>query len=123
VVALLLYTPMGVGGVVLGTVIATVAMALAQAWFLRPDLGGVEGRRTVAAIARMLVAAGLLAGVSYVTWWALDRAIGAALWAQVVSVGTAILTGTASYALAVWLLRIEEARQISRLVGSRLRRS
>jgi putative peptidoglycan lipid II flippase len=122
ILALVLYKPMGVGGIVLGTVIGTVGMALAQAWFLRPDLGGVEGGRTLAAILRMLIAAALLSGVAYLTWWGLDRAIGAALWAQVVSVGTAILTGTAAYAVAVWLLRIEEARQISRLVGSRLRR-
>jgi putative peptidoglycan lipid II flippase len=121
-VALALYEPLGVGGIVIGTVVGTVGMALAQAWYLRPDLGGVEGAQTLNALIRMIAAAALLAGVAYLTWRGLDEAIGAALWAQVVSVGAAIATGTAAYATAVWLLRIEEARQIVRLVSSRFRR-
>ncbi|HEX8645610.1 MAG TPA: murein biosynthesis integral membrane protein MurJ [Thermoleophilaceae bacterium] len=123
IVALALYEPLGVGGIVIGTVVGTVGMALAQAWYLRPDLGGVEGAQTLAALIRMLAAAALLAGVAYATWWALDEALGGALWAQIVSVGAAIATGTAAYAAAVWLLRIEEARQIARLVGSRFGRA
>jgi hypothetical protein len=71
----------------------------------------------------MLAAAALLAGVAYGTWWAIDEAIGAAIWSQVVSVGAAIVAGTAAYAAAVWLLRIDEARQIVRLAGSRFGRS
>jgi putative peptidoglycan lipid II flippase len=123
VVALALYKPLGIGGIVIGTVVGTVGMSLAQAWYLRPDLGGVEGAQTLAAVIRMVAAAAVLAGVAYLTWWGLDEAIGSALWAQVVSVGAAIATGTAAYAAAVWLLRIEEARQIMRLVGSRFGRS
>ena len=123
VVALALYQPLGVGGIVIGTVVGTVGMALAQFWYLRPDLGGVEGPQTVNATLRMLAAAAILGGVAYVTWWALDELLGAALWAQAVAVGGAILTGTAAYAAAVWALRIEEARQISRLLASRFRRA
>ena len=123
IVALALYEPLGVGGIVIGTVVGTVGMALAQAWYLRPDLGGVEGAQTLNVLVRMLAAAALLAGVAYGTWWALDEALGAALWAQAVSVGAAIATGTAAYAAAVWLLRIEEARQIVRLLGSRFGRA
>jgi peptidoglycan biosynthesis protein MviN/MurJ (putative lipid II flippase) len=123
IVSLALYEPLGVGGIVIGTVVGTVGMSLAQAWFLRPDLGGVEGAQTLGAVLRMLAAAAVLAGVAYLTWWGIDRAIGAAIWSQVVSVGAAILTGTATYAAAVWLLRIEEARQIVRLIGSRFNRS
>ena len=123
IVALALYEPLGVGGIVIGTVVGTVGMALAQAWYLRPDLGGVEGAQTLNAVIRMLAAAALLAGVAYGTWWAIDEAIGAAIWSQAVSVGAAIVAGTAAYAAAVWLLRIEEARQIVRLAGSRFGRS
>jgi putative peptidoglycan lipid II flippase len=123
IVALALYEPLGVGGIVIGTVVGTVGMALAQAWYLRPDLGGVEGAQTLNALLKMIAAAALLAGVAYLTWRGLDEAIGSALWAQVVSVGVAIATGTAAYAAAVWLLRIEEARQIVRLVGSRFGRA
>jgi putative peptidoglycan lipid II flippase len=123
IIALALYEPLGVGGIVIGTVVGTVGMALAQAWYLRPDLGGVEGAQTLKAVLRMLAAAAALAGVSYLTWWALDEAIGAAIWSQAIAVGAAILTGTAAYAAAVWALRIDEARQITRLLGSRFGRA
>jgi len=42
VVALALYSPLGVTGVVLGTVAGTVAMATCQALVLRGQLGGIE---------------------------------------------------------------------------------
>jgi putative peptidoglycan lipid II flippase len=122
IVALVLYKPLGVGGIVIGTVVGTIGMALAQAWFLRPDLRGVEGAATLAAVLRMLVAAAALAAAAYGVWWGLDDVLGGALWAQAVSVGTAILAGTAVYAAAVWALRIEEARQIVRLVRGRFGR-
>jgi uncharacterized membrane protein len=97
-------------------------MALAQAWFLRPDLGGVEGARTVGAVTKMLAAAALLGGVAYAVWWALDEALGRALWAQVMAVGVSIAAGTAAYVAAVWALRVEEADQIRRLLAGRLGR-
>jgi putative peptidoglycan lipid II flippase len=123
VVALALYEPLGVGGIVIGTVVGTVGMALAQAWYLRPDLGGVEGAETLRAVIRMVLAAGILAAVSYLTWRGLDETIGRAIWSQAVAVGAAIVTGTAAYAAAVWLLRLEEAKQIVRLLAGRLGRS
>jgi putative peptidoglycan lipid II flippase len=123
VVAFALYKPLGVTGVVLGTVAGTVGMALAQAWVLRGQLGGIDAARTLDAILRMLAAAGALSAASYGVWWLLDRELGHALWAQCVSVGTAIAVGTAVYAAGVWLLRVPEARQIRALVAGRLRRS
>ena len=119
VVALLLYEPLGVAGIVIGTVAGTVGMAVAQAWFLRPDLNGVEGAQTLAAILRMLAAAAALGGAAYGTWWLLDETIGRALWAQAVAVGAAILVGTLVYVAAVLAMRIDEAAQIRRLIGSR----
>jgi hypothetical protein len=96
-------------------------MAVAQAWFLRPDLGGVEGRETLAAVVRMVLAAAALGGTAYAVWWGLDEVFGRALVAQAVAVGGGIAAGVAVYAAAVWILRIEEARQIWRLVSSRFR--
>jgi putative peptidoglycan lipid II flippase len=122
IVALALYDPLGVGGIVIGTVVGTIGMALAQAWLLRPDLRGVEGAETLAAVVRMVAAAAALSGAAYGVWWLLDDVLGGALWAQAVSVGLAIAAGTAVYAAAVWALRIEEARQIVRLVRGRFGR-
>jgi putative peptidoglycan lipid II flippase len=117
-----LYKPLGIEGVVLGSVISTTAMALAQAAFLRRDLGGIEGGKIAAALVRILIGAAALAGASYGVWYALDQALGRSLIAQIVSLGTGIAVGAAIYIGTVLVLKVEEARQITRLVGGRLRR-
>ncbi len=71
----------------------------------------------------MLVAAAALAGVAYGVWYVLDDALGRALIAQVISVGVALVAGTAAYIAAVLALRITEARQIVQLIGSRIGRN
>ena len=119
IVALALYAPLGVTGVVLGTAAGTIAMALCQALVLRGQLHGIDGRRTADAILRMLVGAAALSLVAYAVWDALDTALGRALWAQCVSVGFAIAAGAAVYAAAVWVLRVPEARQIRSLLTRR----
>jgi putative peptidoglycan lipid II flippase len=117
-----LYKPLGVEGVVLGSVISTTAMALAQAAFLRRDLGGIGGGKIASALVRILIGTALLAGVSYGLWYALDQALGRSLVAQIVSLGVGIAAGAAVYIAAVLLLRVEEARQITRLFRGRLKR-
>ena len=120
--SLALYKPFGISGIVIGTVVATVGMASAQAWLLRRETHGLEGRRTLAAVLRMTAAAALLGAVSYAGWWLIDDLLGRALWAQFLSVGVGIGLGVAAYAAAVWALRVPEARQIWNLLGGRLRR-
>jgi putative peptidoglycan lipid II flippase len=122
VASAVLYKPYGVAGIVLGTVIATVGMTVAQGLLLRPDLDGVEGRETLTAAAYMLIAGALLGILSWATWAVLDDVLGRALIAQAVSVGAAIGVGLAAYAGLVWAMQLEEARQIQRLFADRLRR-
>jgi len=121
-VALALYRPLGISGVVLGTVVATVGLSVAQAVFLSRDLDGVEARKTASATVRMLVAAAALALVAFLAWRVLDEALGRSLAAQVVSVGSGIVAGLAVYTAIVFALRVPEARQIARLVAERLPR-
>jgi putative peptidoglycan lipid II flippase len=117
VVSLALYKPLGIAGPVIGTAVASAAMTFAQARWLRRGLGGsLEGRRTVAALARMLIAAAVLGGVAYGAWWALHEALGEGLAAEIVSVGVAIAAGLGAYAAAVLALRVREADQIRGLV-------
>jgi putative peptidoglycan lipid II flippase len=122
-ISLVLYKPLGVQGVVLGSVAGTLVMASSQAWLLRKELHGIEGTKTLAAALRILVATALLAGVSYAVWFGLDKALGRSIGLQVISLGTGILAGLAVYATAALALRIEEAGQIRELVLGRLRRS
>jgi len=122
-VALALYKPFGVAGIVIGTVVGTITLCLSQALLLRPDLGGVEGKETLAAAGRMLLAALPLGIISYLVWRGLDETLGRSLLAQTLAVGTAIATGGAAYAAGVWAMKVPEAQQIVRLFGGRFRRS
>jgi putative peptidoglycan lipid II flippase len=122
VVSLALYGPLGIKGVVIGTAVASAAMTLGQAFFLRRRLGGIELGTTLRAVAKILVAAALLGLVAWAVWKGLDSLLGRARLAQVVSVGGGLLAGTLVYAAAVLALRITEARQIVQLVGSRVGR-
>jgi putative peptidoglycan lipid II flippase len=116
IVALVLYSPFGVGGIVVGTVVATIASVIAQAVILRDTLGGIELGRLIDGAARVTVASALLAGVSYVVWYGLDEQLGRDTIAQIVSLGVALAAGAVAYFAAVLALRVPEARQILRLV-------
>jgi putative peptidoglycan lipid II flippase len=112
-----LYAPLGIPGIVIGTLAGNVVMTAGQVYYLRRELRGFEGRRTIAAVARMLVASALLGVVAYLCWWWLDGALGRGLFAQVLSVGAGCLAGVAAYAVAVAALRIPEGRQLWALLS------
>jgi putative peptidoglycan lipid II flippase len=111
-----LYSPLGVKGVVLGTVVGTIVMCVSQGWLLRRDLHGVEAGKTLAAAARMLAAAVVLAAASYGVWHGLDSLLGRSLGGQIASVGGAITAGVVVYGAGVWVLGVPEARQIRTLL-------
>jgi putative peptidoglycan lipid II flippase len=116
VVALALYSPFGVGGIVVGTVVATAASVVAQAVILRRQLGGIELPRLIDSAIRVTIAAALLAGISYLVWYFLDDALGRGTIAQIVSLGTALAAGAAAYFGAIFALRVPEGDQILRLL-------
>jgi putative peptidoglycan lipid II flippase len=111
-----LYSPFGIGGVVAATVIATVSSVVAECVILRDQLHGLELGRLAATAARVVAAAALLAGVSYLVWDGLDQALGRGTIAQIVSLGAGLIVGFGAYFAAVLALRVPEARQIVRLV-------
>jgi putative peptidoglycan lipid II flippase len=118
-----LYEPLGIGGVVLGTVVATAAMTVGQSYFLMRRIGNLQLATTLRTSALIVAAAAVLGGVAYGVWYALDQALGESLLAQIVSVGTALAVGSAAYAAIVLALKIPEAIQIRDLFTRRLRRS
>ena len=121
-VAVALYKPLGIGGIVIGTAAATAAMTVGQAAFLRRELGGIELGRTLAALGQMLLAAAAFGGAAYGVWRGLDAALGRSLPAQAIAVGAGLAAGTAVYVGLVLAMRIPEARQIVDLFAGRLRR-
>ncbi|MFL5895816.1 MAG: murein biosynthesis integral membrane protein MurJ [Thermoleophilaceae bacterium] len=117
-----LYGPFGIAGIVLGSVAGTLTMAIAQGVMLGRLLDGIQGRRIITGMVKMLAASVLLAGVSYAVWYGLDKAVGRSLSAQAVSLLIGIGAGVGVYAVAVVAMRIDEARQIRRLIGTRFGR-
>ncbi len=118
-VAFALYEPFGIAGIVLGTVAGTLVMTIAQGLILRGELGGIEGRKLIGTIVRMLAAAAILAAFAYGVWYGLDELFGRSLIAQIIAVGAGVAAGVLAYAVAVWALRVPEAHQVLRLLRSR----
>ena len=116
-----LYGPLGIAGIVIGTVAGSAAMTAGQAYFLRPKLHGIEAARTLRAAALMLLAAALLGVTAYGAWWLLDDLLGRTRLAQAISVTGGLAAGSAVYVAAVLALKIPEAAQILELIRSRLR--
>jgi hypothetical protein len=106
---------------VIGTVVATVAMTLAQGVLLRSDLRGIDGARTFGAAARMVACAALLALISYAVWAVLDGALGRSLVGQAGSLAVGAAAGLLVYVVGVWATRVPEARQLASLVRARRR--
>jgi putative peptidoglycan lipid II flippase len=124
VVSVGLYKPLGISGLIIGTVLANAIMTALQLHRLRIGFNGrLEGAQTTMITARIVVASALLAGVSWIVWRLLNEALGASLPAQIVSVGTAVGAGLFVYARAVLAMRVPEAHQVSRLIRTQLARA
>jgi putative peptidoglycan lipid II flippase len=124
VVSIALYKPLGIAGLIIGTLAANIVMTWLQLTRLRTGFNGrLEGGLTTMITARITVAALLLAGVSYGVWRALDSLLGTSIEAQIVSVGAAGLAGTFVYARAVLAMQVPEAHQVGRLLRSRFGRT
>jgi putative peptidoglycan lipid II flippase len=122
VVSVGLYKPLGIAGLIIGTVVANAVMTALQLHRLRIGFNGrLEGAQTTMITARITAASILLAAVSWLVWKALDSLLGVSLPAQVVSVGGAGLAGTWIYMRAVLAMRIPEAHEVRALVAGRLR--
>ncbi len=114
-----LYKPLGVGGITLSTSLVSIFNFTALLLLLNPRIGGVDTRRVALSAARSIAALVPLAAVAYGTWWGLDSALGRALWAQVLSVGFAYVTGGLAYFLAAWAMRVPEIHDFVRIMRHR----
>ncbi len=117
-----LYGPMGIGGITLATAIVSLITAIALAAVLRPVLGGIDGRRTLDAGLRILVASALLAAVALAVKEGLDGVVADDFAGQLLVIVAAGLAGTVTYVAAVFALRVPEASQVWALVRGQLAR-
>jgi putative peptidoglycan lipid II flippase len=104
--------PVGVWGIPLSTSIVNVAGTLALLALLRQEFGRFDIRATADSVARVLVAAGGLAAVSYGLWRVLDEALGRSFLAQVASLGTALVVGSLVYLGLCRALRVREMQAL-----------
>jgi putative peptidoglycan lipid II flippase len=124
IVSIGLYKPLGIAGLIIGTVAANVVMAALQFHRLRIGFNGrLDGAQTTMITARIAVASLLLAGVSWGVWRLLDDLLGASLPAQIISVGGAGLAGLLVYVRAVLAMHVPEAHQVSRLIRGQFARA
>ena len=119
VLDLLLYKPLGVGGITLSTSLVSAFNFFALILLLRPRLGGVDGRRVAWSAIRSFLAAIPMSGVAYEVWWLLDRSLGRGTGAQFLAVGLAYLAGGVTYFLAAGAMGMNEPRDLLKVVRRR----
>jgi len=124
IVSIGLYRPLGIAGLIIGTVAANAVMTAMLLYRLRIGFNGrLEGAQTTMITVRILAASALLAAVSYGVWRVLEGVLGVSLIAQLVSVGGAAAVGLLVYSRAVLAMRIPEAHQVNRLIRTQLGRT
>jgi len=124
IVSIGLYKPLGIAGLIIGTVAANAVMTALQLHRLRIGFNGhLEGAQTTMITARILLASALLGAVSWAVWRALEALLGLSLPAQVISVGGAGVAGLLVYVRAVFAMRVPEAHQVRRLLRTQLGRA
>ncbi len=122
IVSLALYKPLGIAGLVIGTVAANVVMTGLQLRRLRAGFNDrLEGAQTLMITGRIILATAIITAVGYLLWKGLASVLGASLVAQIVAIGIAIAVAGLIYARLVLLMQIPEARQIEALIRGRLR--
>ena len=123
IVSIGLYRPLGIAGLIIGTVVANAVMTALQLHRLRIGFNGrLEGAQTTMITARIALASVLLAAVSWAGWKLFEGTLGVSLPAQIASVGAAGAVGLFVYVRAVLTMRVPEAHQVSRLIRAQLGR-
>jgi putative peptidoglycan lipid II flippase len=124
----LVRTPLSYAGLALGTGIAALGHAGLLFWLLRRRLGGLDDRRVITALVKIVIASLIMAAVA----WGLEHELarvwaGHEPWRRAVRVGVAITAGLGSLVLAARLLRLQEFQAASagvwRRVAGRLART
>jgi putative peptidoglycan lipid II flippase len=122
VVSVVLVGILGYRGLALGTSVAALFNAATLLVLLRRRLGGLEERRLMGSVSRIVVAAALM-GVAAATMdrWMSEWLPGSSILLQILRVGSAITVALSVLAAAAWLLRIGEFTRGVAIVTRRLR--
>jgi putative peptidoglycan lipid II flippase len=102
----------GIWGIPLSTSIVNIAGAGGLLVLLRRRVGRIEIRETSGATARIAGASAVLAAVGWPLWNALDQALGRSTVGQIVSLGSALVAGSAAYLVSCRLLGVRELQAL-----------
>ena len=105
----LVRTSLSYAGLALGTGIAAIANALLLFWMLRRRLAGLDDRRVITSLVKVLLASSAMAAVA----WGVEHQLavhwaGHEVWRRAIRVGLAISLGLGTLALTARLLRLHE---------------
>lgn len=124
VLNIVLVRVMGFAGLALGTAVAAFFNAAVLVWLLRARLGGLEGRRLLAATVKISIASAAMGLAAYLTaGWLTTVLPGDGEVAKAVRVFGAIGVALLTLGGAAQLLRIEEFRDAAGRVLRRFRRT
>ena len=98
----------GIWGIPLAISLANIAGAVALFVLLRRRIGSLDVGETIGAVARIAVAAGVLAAVSYPVWRTLDASLGRGFGGQLASLTAALGSGLVAYLISARLLGVRE---------------
>jgi putative peptidoglycan lipid II flippase len=110
---------LGIWGIPLATSTVNVIAAAVLLVMMRRRVGLEHVGRTLAVVARVVVAGAVAAGLAYLAWVGLDELLGQGLAAQVVSLGIGLVVGGLAY---VGLARALGLRELETLLLLRPRR-
>ncbi len=114
---------LGVAGLALGHAVAYVFASVAMIVLIRRRLGGIDGRRIVASLWRVVAAGLLTAGTAWLVAEGFERWLGtASIGTQAIQVCSAVAAGIMVFIACAAALRIEEVDMVRRQVAARWRR-
>ena len=102
------FYPVGVWGIPFATSLVNIVGTVFLVYYLVKRVGDVHLRTVGEAIGRIVLASLALGAASFAVWYSLDRALGRAVPAQIVSLGLALAVGAVVYFGACRLLHVRE---------------
>jgi putative peptidoglycan lipid II flippase len=99
---------LGIWGIPLATAVVNVVGAAALLTMMRRRVGLEPVGQTAGVVARIALAGGVAAGAAFLLWYGVDDWLGRSVGAQLVAVGSALLTAGVVYAGAARALGIRE---------------
>ena len=114
--------PMQHAGLALALTISSIFNAIALLWLLNRRIGGVNLYGMLGFILRLLPGLLAMAAVVIGVLGCADWQVKGAFWQRFAVLGGAVGGGAAAYAVACWLCRVAEVKQLWDILAVRLRR-